>query len=83
MIGAGGTMNREAAVLGVPTISCYPENLLGVDRYLIKKGRMIHTRSATKIVNYVLENIGKRNNGIVLEDPTELMFQKVCEYLKQ
>ena len=83
MIGAGGTMNREAAVLGIPTVSCYPEHILGVDRYLIKKGRMIHTKSINKIITYVVENIGKRNNGIKLEDPTDLMFKKVCEYLKR
>ncbi|MBM7408629.1 DUF354 domain-containing protein [Methanococcus maripaludis] len=77
MIGAGGTMNREAAVLGVPTISCYPEKLLGVDNYLIEKERMIHTRDLDEIVNHVMDNIGKRNNGITLEDPTELMFEKV------
>lgn len=81
MIGAGGTMNREAAVLGVPTISCYPEKLLGVDNYLIEKERMIHTREIGEIVSYVIDNIGKRNNGIKLEDPTNLMFEKVLEYL--
>lgn len=77
MIGAGGTMNREAAVLGVPTISCYPEKLLGVDNYLIDKERMIHTRELDEIVTHVMDNIGKRNNGITLEDPTELMFEKI------
>ncbi|ABR55442.1 protein of unknown function DUF354 [Methanococcus vannielii SB] len=81
MIGAGGTMNREAAVLGVPTISCYPEKLLGVDTYLMEKERMIHTREIDEIMNYVLENIGKRNNNIALEDPTGLMFERVTEYI--
>ncbi|AEH07496.1 DUF354 domain-containing protein [Methanothermococcus okinawensis] len=83
MIGAGGTMNREAAVLGVPTVSCYPENILGVDKYLIKRGRMIHTKSVNRIIDYVLNNLGKRNNTITLEDPTDLMFEKVCECLKR
>jgi predicted glycosyltransferase len=44
---------------------------------------MIHTKSINRIVNYIIENIGKRNNGIELEDPTDLMFEKVCEYLKR
>jgi predicted glycosyltransferase len=34
-IGAGGTMTREAAVLGIPTISVYQGELLAVDRYLL------------------------------------------------
>ena len=43
-IGAGGTMTREAAVLGIPTISVYQDTLLDVDNYLIQKGHMIHKR---------------------------------------
>ena len=46
-IGAGGTMTREAAVLGIPTISVYQSELLAVDRYLIDKGFMIHKPSLT------------------------------------
>lgn len=83
MVGAGGTMNREAAVIGVPTVSCYPERMLGVDRYLINKNRMIHSTSINDVVTYIIDNLGKRNNGIKLEDPTNLMFEKVCEYLKR
>jgi len=41
-IGAGGTMTREAALLGVATISIYQDKLLEVDRYLIKKQCMTH-----------------------------------------
>jgi len=41
-IGAGGTMTREAAVLGIPTISIYQDSLLDVDKHLIRMGRMIH-----------------------------------------
>ncbi len=41
-IGAGGTMTREAAVLGIPTISIYQDELLDVDRFLIEKGCMVH-----------------------------------------
>lgn len=41
-IGAGGTMTREMAVLGVPTISVYQADLLDVDRYLLDQGRLIH-----------------------------------------
>lgn len=37
-IGAGGTMTAEAALLGTPTISCYPSEPTIVENYLIKKG---------------------------------------------
>ncbi|HLO59740.1 MAG TPA: DUF354 domain-containing protein [Bacteroidales bacterium] len=46
-IGAGGTMTREMAVLGIPTISVYQDTLLDVDQYLIDKGMMIHKPDLT------------------------------------
>lgn len=46
-IGAGGTMTREMAVLGVPTISVYQEALLEVDRYLLALGALVHRPSLT------------------------------------
>ena len=60
-IGAGGTMTREAAVLGIPTISIYQDKLLDVDNFLIKKGFMIHEKKldAEFVVNF-LEDKGKR-----------------------
>jgi len=41
-IGAGGTMTREMAVLGVPTLSVYQDELLDVDRHLLKIGALVH-----------------------------------------
>lgn len=54
-IGAGGTMTREAAVLGVPTISIYQDQLLYVDRFLIDSGAMIHKKNltATDVLNFL------------------------------
>ncbi|MCB8943133.1 MAG: DUF354 domain-containing protein [Ardenticatenaceae bacterium] len=44
VISGGGTMNREAAVLGTPTYTVFKGKLGAVDDYLIKRGRMIHLR---------------------------------------
>ena len=41
-IGAGGTMTREMAVLGIPTISVYQNDLLDVDKYLVSRNKMLH-----------------------------------------
>ncbi|MHB8861484.1 MAG: DUF354 domain-containing protein [Pirellulaceae bacterium] len=41
-IGAGGTMTREAAVMGIPTVSVYQGDLLDVDRYLIQTRYLLH-----------------------------------------
>ena len=61
-IGAGGTMTREAAVLGIPTISMYQDELLDVDKYLIDKGYMIHKRNldAEFVLNF-LERMDKKS----------------------
>jgi predicted glycosyltransferase len=46
-IGAGGTMTREMAVLGIPTISVYQEKLLDVDRYLMAREAFVHRPALT------------------------------------
>jgi hypothetical protein len=40
VVSAGGTMNREAAVLGVPTWTTFAGSLGAVDRMLVEEGRM-------------------------------------------
>lgn len=46
-IGAGGTMTREMAVLGIPTISVYQDELLDVDRYLLNINAFEHKPELT------------------------------------
>lgn len=59
-IGAGGSMTREFAILGIPTISVYQDELLEVDSFLISKGLMLHNTSlkADEVGSYIrsLEN---------------------------
>lgn len=44
-IGAGGSMTRELAMIGIPTISVYQGDLLEVDKLLIENGLMLHANS--------------------------------------
>jgi len=46
-IGAGGSMTRELAILGIPTISVYQDELLEVDKFLLEKGAMLHEPNIT------------------------------------
>lgn len=39
-IGAGGSMTRELAILGIPVISIYQAETLCVDQYIVDKGKM-------------------------------------------
>ncbi|MGD9579207.1 MAG: DUF354 domain-containing protein [Syntrophorhabdus sp.] len=72
-IGAGGTMTREAAVLGVPTISIYQDELLDVDRFLIEKGFMVHHPNPDmEFVAQFLESERKR-------PPDRELLEKGCE----
>lgn len=49
-----GTFAREAALLGVPAVSFFAGNeLLTVDKSMISKGIMLHTRQVEEIVDYV------------------------------
>lgn len=44
-IGAGGSMTRELAMIGIPTISVYQGDLLEVDKLLIENDLMLHASS--------------------------------------
>lgn len=68
-IGAGGTMTREMAVIGIPTISVYQDKLLDVDKYLIEKGLMSHNPNlTTKDVVEVINNHSEHEpNEVLLE----------------
>lgn len=54
-IGAGGSMTREMAIVGIPTISVYQDSLLEVDHFLIDKKLMLYEPyiNADKIIGYV------------------------------
>lgn len=49
VIGAGGTMNREATVLGTPVYSVFKGRLGSVDRYLISSGKMARIEDSTDV----------------------------------
>jgi len=59
-IGAGGTMTREMALAGIPTISTYQNELLDVDKFLITQGILFHTK---KLDSSYIEKILNINNN--------------------
>ena len=52
-VGAGGTMNRESAVLGTPAYTVFAGKLAAVDAALIRQGRMHDLRAPEKSVDFV------------------------------
>lgn len=69
-IGAGGTMTREMAVLGIPTISVYQDELLAVDRYLLEQKAFVHIPqlSASQALDYL--------DAMTRQPPNLMLLQK-------
>jgi predicted glycosyltransferase len=49
VVGGGGTMNREAAVLGVPVWSVFNGPVPAIDEQLAREGRLRWIRSDTQV----------------------------------
>jgi predicted glycosyltransferase len=71
LVSAGGTMNREAAVLGTPVYSIFEGRLGAVDERLVREGRLTLLRDPAEI------RIEKKASGAwaerVRRDPAELL----------
>lgn len=81
VIGAGGTMNREAALLGTPVISCYPGKLLAVDGYYIKKGLMNRSTDVDEIINMAFKLLMDKDGReeIETDDLFEIIIKNIYE----
>ena len=55
VISAGGTINREAAALGIPTASIYAGKWAAVDDALVNEGRLRRLSSTTDLNNLAVE----------------------------
>ena len=93
-IGAGGTMTAESALLGKPTLSCYPNKPTIVEKYLIKKkliNRVTDADNASKKIIQILndyENVRElqREKAKALmtemEDPLDVIVRMVEKEFK-
>ena len=70
VVSAGGTMNREAAALGVPVYTTYGGRLGGVDEQLIREGRL---KPLTDPRALELEKRSEASGGRVRRDPRLLL----------
>ena len=67
VIGAGGTMNRESALLGTPVISCYPGAQLSVDTYYISRGLMKRSTNLNEIIELSKTMLNNKQTNAPLE----------------
>ena len=54
VISGGGTMNREAAALGIPVYSIFRGKIGSVDRYLADQGRLVLLETTEDVRNRIL-----------------------------
>lgn len=78
VISAGGTINREAAALGVPTASIYAGKWAAVDEQLMNEGRLLRISSNTDLEGLPVqkkEAASPRRSRAVIDEIMQLIFE--------
>ena len=78
VISAGGTINREAAALGVPVASIYAGKWAAVDEGLVKEGRLQRISATADLDKLVLEKkraAEPRKSAEVIEEILEFILE--------
>lgn len=66
-VGAGGSMTREMALIGIPTISVYQGDLLSVDKFMIDIGSMLHIPELnSSMLESEIQKIEKKSSNDLL-----------------
>jgi predicted glycosyltransferase len=81
-------MTRELAILGVPTISVYQDDLLEVDKFLIEKKVMKHepNLTAASVEDYLRTLSNKAPESEIMQkgkQAYELLKYEILKYNKQ
>jgi predicted glycosyltransferase len=78
VISAGGTINREAAALGVPAASIYAGRWAAVDEELVREGRLKRISTAEDLQTLSIHKkhkINPRRSIEVIEEVVRLIFE--------
>jgi predicted glycosyltransferase len=78
VISAGGTINREAAALGVPAASIYAGRWAAVDEELVREGRLRRISAVEDLQKLSIEKkppISPRRSVEVIEEVVRLIFE--------
>lgn len=76
VVSAGGTMNREAAALGVPAVSIYQGQWAAIDQQLLTEGRLQRISTIDEI-----ENLKLRKKGLVSERRATNVTSEVVTFI--
>jgi hypothetical protein len=78
VVSAGGTMNREAAALGVPAVSVYAGQWAAIDAALVAEGRLIRISTRAEIDGLRVNKktgLNARNATSVREEVVNLILE--------
>lgn len=85
VVSYGGTIAREAALMGVPSIAISDMAKTNVNRYVAKKGFPLFITNEEKLLGFAEKYLGKRYNMQAklakLENPVDII-EKIVESLK-
>jgi uncharacterized protein len=73
VVGAGGTMTREAALLGIPAVSLFGGSQPAVDRWLEQQGRLQRLRSPDKLIPVQPRQVDPRPTRDLVRRGSELI----------
>lgn len=78
VISAGGTINREAAALGVPAVSIYAGKWAAVDEHLINEGRLHRISETADLQELIVEkkqSAQPRRSRAVIDEIVQFIFE--------
>jgi predicted glycosyltransferase len=79
VISAGGTMNREATVLGTPVYTVFKGTMGNVDQYLIQTGKMVQISEPADVPKIVLEKKALGTTPVSRSQILEEIVEKILE----
>jgi predicted glycosyltransferase len=81
VVSGGGTMNREAAALGVPVYSIFRGKIGAVDRHLQTEGRLTMIERAEDVQNKIALEPRKKNGSA--ESRSSPVLQEIIDHVEE
>ena len=79
VISGGGTMNREAAALGVPVYSVFRGQIGAVDRHLSSAGRLVLLETVEDVRSRIV--VARRQRDILPQDTERAALETIVRHI--